>query len=123
MLASAMLQRVRETGNADYLARAKRCAELSLTTVPAERNGGGLSARARAEMAEHDFVKAKQDALRLTQIDPAGLNSWGVLTDALLELGEYAKADEAIQEMRKLEGHSGNGDTNWSAAVPRGRYR
>lgn len=101
MLASAMLQKVRETGNADYLERAKQAADSSLRSVPAERNGGGLSARARVEMAEHDFVKAKEDGLRLTQLHPT-LNSWGVLTDALLELGDYAKADAAIQEMRKL---------------------
>ena len=102
MLASSMLQKVRETGNADYLERAKRSAELSLASVPVERNAGGLSARARVEMAEHDFVAARDDGLRLVQIDPGGLNSWGVLTDALLELGEYAKADGAIHEMRKL---------------------
>ena len=53
-------------------------------------------------MAEHDFVKARADGLRLTQLDPGTINSWGVLTDALLELGDYAQADAAIQEMRKL---------------------
>ncbi len=102
MLASAMLQKVRETGNADYLERAKRAADLSLAAVPPERNGGGLSTRARVEMAEHDFVSAGADGLRLTQLDPGTLNAWGVWTDALLELGEYAKADAAIQQMRKL---------------------
>lgn len=102
MLASAMLQKVRETGSADYLERAKRAAERSLSSVPAERNGGGLSARARAEMAQHDFVKAAADGLRLTQLHPGTLNSWGVLTDALLELGQYAQADAAIQKMRQL---------------------
>jgi tetratricopeptide (TPR) repeat protein len=103
MVASAMLLRVRETGNADYLERAKSAAAMSLATVPPERNAGGLSALARAEMAEHDFVKAREDGLRLTTIHPEELNSWGVLTDALLELGDYEKADEAIQEMRRLD--------------------
>jgi tetratricopeptide (TPR) repeat protein len=102
MVASAMLLRVRETGNADYLERAKSAAAMSLATLPPERNPGGLSARARAEMAEHDFVKAREDGLHLTKIHPEELNSWGVLTDALLELGAYEKAAAAIQEMRKL---------------------
>ena len=70
MVASAMLLRVRETGNADYLERAKSAAAMSLATVPPERNPGGLSARARAEMAEHDFVKAREDGLHLTKIHP-----------------------------------------------------
>lgn len=102
MLASSMLQKVRETGDASYLEAAMRAAQASLASVPAERNGGGLSNRARAEMAEHDFVKAGADGLRLTQLEPGTINAWGVFTDALLELGEYAKADAAIQEMRKL---------------------
>ncbi|MGI9071847.1 MAG: tetratricopeptide repeat protein [Bryobacteraceae bacterium] len=102
MLSSSLLQKVRETGNADYLGRAARAAQASLLSVPAERNAGGLSALARTEMAAHDFVKAREDGLRLTQIHPGMINSWGVLTDALLELGDYAKADAAIQQMRKL---------------------
>lgn len=102
MLASSMLQKVRETGNADYLERALKAARASLASVPEIRNPGGLGALARAEMAEHNFVSARQHALRLTQIDPVTVNSWGVLTDALLELGEYAEADAAIQRMRQL---------------------
>ena len=102
MLASSMLQKVRETGSGDYLEAAKRASRASLASVPPERNSGGLSAQARVAMAEHDFVAAQRDGLRLTQLDPGTINSWGVLTDALLELGEYAKADAAINEMRKL---------------------
>ncbi len=102
MLASSMLQKVRETGNADYLERALTAARASLASVPEGRNPGGLGALARAEMAEHNFVEAREHAARLTQVDPATLNSWGVLTDALLELGAYAKADAAIQQMRRL---------------------
>ncbi len=102
MLASSMLQKVRETGSGDYLEAARRASRASLASVPPERNFGGLSARARVEMAEHDFVAAERDGLRLTQLDPGTINSWGVLTDALLELGEYAKADASINEMRKL---------------------
>ena len=102
MLASSMLQKVRETGQAEYLERAKSASARSLASVPAERNAGGLSGRARAEMAEHDFVKAAADGVLLTQLDPGTLNAWGVLADALLELGEYSKAGEAIQQMRAL---------------------
>ncbi len=106
MLASALLQKVRETGSADYLERAKQAAAASLASVPAVRNRGGLSAQARVAMAEHDFVAARDGGLRLTQLDPGGLNSWGVLTDAYLELGDYAKADAAIQRMRSLGGET-----------------
>ena len=102
MLAGMMLQKVRETGNADYLEAALRASASSLASVPAERNAGGLGSRARAEMAVHDFVAARSDAELLTKLHPENAGSWGVLADTLLELGEYAKADSAIQELRKL---------------------
>ncbi len=113
MLASAMLQKVRETGDADYLERAKQAAAASLASVPAERNPGGLSAQARVAMAEHDFVSARDAGLRLTQLSPGTLNSWGVLTDALLELGQYADADAALQHMRTLGSDTAETEIRW----------
>lgn len=113
MLASALLQKVRETGSADYLERAKHAAAASLASVPAERNVGGLSAVARVAMAEHDFLTARDNGLRLTQLAPGSLNSWGVLTDAYLELGDYAKADAAIQHLRNLGSETAETEIRW----------
>lgn len=102
MLASQLLQQVRATGNGDALGRAVEAARVSLRSVPAARNPGGLSALARAEMAEHDFGAAKKHAEELTALDPGTLEHWGVLVDALLELGEYQRADHLIHIMRAL---------------------
>ncbi|MEJ7607633.1 MAG: tetratricopeptide repeat protein [Bryobacteraceae bacterium] len=101
-LASYFLQQMRETGNADFLARAERAAQASLASVPAERNVGALGALTQVEMAAHEFQKARDDAVRLTRIYPGKASSYGLLADALLELGEYGQADDAIRNMRKF---------------------
>jgi hypothetical protein len=44
-LANLYLQRLRETGNAQYLELAFRAARASLDSVPEVRNAGGLAAR------------------------------------------------------------------------------
>ena len=102
MLAFSMLQRLRETGSAEYLERAKSAAMASLHSVAADRNAGGLSALAQTEIAEHDFTRAADDGSRLTTLHPESLSSWGVYIDALLELGEYGKAAGVLHQMRVL---------------------
>ena len=44
MLASSYLRKTRETGGLDYLERAKNAAQMSLASVPAIKNTGGLAA-------------------------------------------------------------------------------
>ncbi len=102
MLAGYHLQRLRETGSLDYLDRAQRAARASLAILPPERNTGGLAALAQAEFASHEFVKARDHALRLTQLDPGKSGPYGTVGDALLELGDYPKAMAAFATMERL---------------------
>ncbi len=102
MLASRMLQRVRETGSADYIQGAFTAARRSLQSVPEIRNIGGLTALTRVEIATHDFTSARTHALQVVDYDPSTMGSYALLFDVLIELGEYAKADAAVQQMRKL---------------------
>ncbi|HEV8185593.1 MAG TPA: hypothetical protein VGP40_06520 [Chthoniobacterales bacterium] len=64
-LAELYLQRVRETGNEDYLPLALQAARDSLAAVEAAQNLGGLTALAHAEFANHDFAAARDHALQL----------------------------------------------------------
>ena len=64
------LQRLRETGNVQYLDLARRAAESSLKVLPAGRNAGALSALAMTEAASHDFAKAREHALLLVSLEP-----------------------------------------------------
>jgi len=106
-LAGSYLQRVRETGDLTYLQLASRAARTSLAALPAEQNTGGLIALAQAEYAAHDFVAARDHARRLVELEPGKAPPLQVLGDALLELGEYAQADDALRRMQRLGGIQG----------------
>ncbi|MBA2450390.1 MAG: tetratricopeptide repeat protein [Chloroflexi bacterium] len=110
-LAGSYLQRLRETGNTEYLSLAFRAARRSLDVIPAERNIGGLSALAQAEYASHEFAAARDHALQLTELDAGKSYPYGMLGDALLELGEYEEATEAFRQMAARSGQSVGTDT------------
>jgi tetratricopeptide (TPR) repeat protein len=103
-LASQYLQRVRETGDITYLNLAAKAAHASLTTLPPEQNTGGLTALAQVEYASHDFVAARDHALQLSKLETNKSYPYQILGDALLELGDYEKAEESYRKMEELGG-------------------
>jgi tetratricopeptide (TPR) repeat protein len=103
-LAALYLQKLRETGNAQYLDLAFRAARASLASVPEVRNAGGLAALAQAEFAAHEFQSARDHALKLIEIEPRKSYPQGILGDALLELGEYERAEIAYKKIVALDG-------------------
>ncbi len=70
-LAGLYLQRLRETGDQALIDLAFRSARASLASVQDVRNVGGLAALAQAEFASHQFVSAKEHALRLIELSRA----------------------------------------------------
>jgi tetratricopeptide (TPR) repeat protein len=106
-LAEQYLQRVRETGDISYLNLAAKAAHASLATLPPEQNTGGLTALAHVEYASHDFAAARDHALQLTKLEPNKSYPYQILGDALLELGEYDKAEAAFHQMEELGGVQG----------------
>ncbi len=103
-LASEYLQKVRETGDVTFLNLASRAAHASLEILPAEQNKGGLVALAQVEYSSHDFADARDHALQLTKFEPNKGYTFQILGDALLELGQYAEAENAFRQMEKLGG-------------------
>src|SRR6476646_5407310 len=57
-LADIYLQRLRETGDYEWLQRARDAAAHSLASVPAEQNPTGLFMRGRVEYESHHFAAA-----------------------------------------------------------------
>ncbi len=111
-LAGYYHQRLRETGDLHYLELAFRAARASLASVPVVRNSGGLAALAQAEFAAHDFAAARDHATQLTQLEPGKQYPYGLLGDALLELGEYDKAAAAFRQMTRVgDGPSESSET------------
>ena len=102
-LSEYYLQRVRETGNEDYLPLAVKAAQSSLDTVPAARNLGGLLALAHAEFSNHAFSAARQHAEWLIQLEPDKGEYYAVLGDAALELGDYDTVKAAYGKMQSLQ--------------------
>ena len=108
-LAGLYLQKLRETGDVTFLDLAFRAARASLDSVPDVRNSGGLAALALAEFAAHDFTEAYDHALRLIELEPTKSYPQGILGDALLELGEYEKAEIAYKKITLLDNGSSSG--------------
>jgi tetratricopeptide (TPR) repeat protein len=99
------MQRMRETGNLDYLNLASKAAHASLDSVPAEQNVGGLAALTQTEYASHEFAAARDHALRLRELDPGKLYPLHFLADALLELGDYDGAAGVFSEIQRRGGN------------------
>ncbi len=68
------------------------------------RNAGGLAALAGAEFAAHDFANVRDHAARLTELEPRKSYPQTMLGDALIELGEYERAEVAYKKAVALDG-------------------
>jgi tetratricopeptide (TPR) repeat protein len=97
LLAGAYIQKVRESMDFSYLERASQI----VNTVLSEDLKNYEAARLRTEIAleRHDFKKAVEYSLALTEWSPSDSWNWGTLGDAYTELGDYDKAAEAYQKM------------------------
>ena len=103
-LAMAFTQRARETGNPDFYVRAEKALGRSLQLAP--KNFDALKIQVWILLGKHDFAKALQAARLLNKRVPDDVMVYGMLTDAYLELGNYAAAERAAQWMLDL--HPGN---------------
>jgi tetratricopeptide (TPR) repeat protein len=97
LLAGAYLQKVRETGDAGYYARAEGAVDRALTLRPDD--AGALTQRSALELSRHDFKAGLRDALRARALAPTVVQPFGAVVDALVELGRYPQAQRALQEM------------------------
>lgn len=100
-LGAAFVQRARATADpADY-SRAEDALRHSLAVrplanAPAQTGLGTLAA------ARHDFAAALDHARQAVRADPYRASAYGVMTDALVELGRYDEAWRATQRMLDL---------------------
>jgi tetratricopeptide (TPR) repeat protein len=92
-LASAYLQRVRDTGDPAFYERAEALLRGVLAREP--RNADALVESAALALARHDF----RGGLELARRSRAGLAALPVTVDALVELGRYGAARAALQRL------------------------
>ncbi len=100
LLASAFMQKARETGDFGFNARAEGTLVRSLEVDP--ENYDALKLRAKLLLTYHRFGDALLVARRAQALRPDDHDNYGAITDALVELGEYAAAIDAAQKMVDL---------------------
>ena len=65
-------------------------------------NDPATTGQAALAAARHDFVAARDLARQAVELNPYSASAYGVLTDALIELGEYDAAFASLQRMLDL---------------------
>ena len=96
-LASAYMQKARETADFSFNAHADAAITQSLTVEP--DNYDGLKLRTKLQLTYHRFAEALATAHHIQTFRDDDHDVWGQMTDALVELGDYPAAVKAAQKM------------------------
>jgi tetratricopeptide (TPR) repeat protein len=96
-LAIALARRARETSDVNYYVQAEAALDKSFALSPG--NLDGLKAQTWILLGKHEFAKAAALAKQLNERWPDDVLIYGFLTDANVELGNYADAEKAAQWM------------------------
>lgn len=99
-LASAYMQKARETADFSLNAKADEAITRSLAVEP--DNYDALKLRAKLQLTYHRFAEALETTRRAQIVRTDDHDVWGQITDALVELGDYSGAVKAAQTMVDL---------------------
>ena len=100
-LGLAYIQKARVSADPSYYPKAETTLTRSLELEDAG-NFAAMLGLGALDLARHEFAEALNWGRRAKQINPDNAQIRGVIGDAYLELGLYAKADRAFQEMVDL---------------------
>lgn len=100
-LGGAYVEQARVTADPSYYPKAEGALEKSLE-LEEENNVAALSGYGALSNARHDFDAAADYARQAQDVNPQNPTSWGVLADALIQLGDYDGATAAAQQMLDL---------------------
>lgn len=101
-LGSAYVQQARVTGDPSYYPKAQGALERSLVLKPAN-NVAAMVGQGSLANARHEFSQARDWGRKATAANPYQAGAYGVLADALTQLGDYTGADAAVQKMLDLQ--------------------
>ena len=97
-LGLAYVARARVTADPTYYPKAEGALQRSLHLNERDNVNAVLGLGALA-LARHDFAAALEQGRRARAMTPYSMDAYGVIGDALLELGRYRAAFEAFQRM------------------------
>ena len=95
-LASAYVQKARETGDLAYQARAEALLRRALARDP--RDAGAVVELGTLAASRHDFRRALALARQARALAPGSPGHYPLLVDALVELGRFHAAERALQD-------------------------
>jgi pentatricopeptide repeat protein len=96
-LTEAYLQRARETGDPSYYDLAETALDHASKLAPEDVQV--LVAAGSLALARHDFEQALAVGEQTRAANPDVVAAYGIIADALVELGRYEEAAAAVQEM------------------------
>ena len=100
LLAAAYMLKARETGDFGFNARAEAALRRALEMSPDDATATTL--HATLQLTYHRFTEALEEATRAQMSGLESPDIYGVMTDALVELGDYPEAIKAAQKMMNL---------------------
>src|SRR5262245_39356090 len=100
-LGDALIRKARETGDPSYFSRAEDALKKNLQIAP--QNAGALRHLAYFYYSRHEFAPAALYARKAIEVDTEDSDAYGVLGDALLEVGRYAEAQAAYDYMIEID--------------------
>jgi tetratricopeptide (TPR) repeat protein len=100
-LADALIRKARESGDPSYFNRAEEALQRTLQLAP--EKAGALRHLAYVHYSRHEFAPAALHARQAIEMDSEDSDAYGVLGDALLEVGRYAEAQAAYAYMMELD--------------------
>jgi tetratricopeptide (TPR) repeat protein len=101
LLGDAYMQKVRETGDASYYTRAQAVYARALRLNP--RDPAAVTGMGALALARHDFRAGLRYGLEARRLAPFVVKPYGVVVDALVELGRYEGAGRTLQHMVDLQ--------------------
>ena len=99
-LAAAFMQKARETGDFGFNARAEAALNQSIELAPDNRSTKTL--HATLLLTYHRFREALDEAKGMQASGEETPEVYGIMTDALVELGDYPNAVQAAQKMMNM---------------------
>ncbi|MCU7728912.1 hypothetical protein ODJ79_34810 [Actinoplanes sp. KI2] len=97
-LGATYLEQARVTADPALYPQAEQAARKSLA-LRRDGNGGALVVLGALANARHDFATARDQAHAALKVDTADADAYGVLADALTQLGDARGATDAVQHM------------------------
>ena len=96
-LGLAMLQRIRETADPSLYPPAEEALTAARRLSP--RDPAPLVGLGGLQLGRHDFAAALETGRAALELEPGSISAGSIVVDALIELGEYDEAFEAVDDL------------------------